>query len=588
MKSFLKYCLATIVGIFISAILFFIISLIIIGSIVSSSEKPFKAQPNSVLQIKLNYMLKDRTIDNSIENIDFSTFSTSKKLGLYDIIQNIKKAKDDENIKGIYLDMGTLFCGYASISEIRSALADFKKSGKFIIAYGNYYSQKDYFLSTVADKIYINPSGIIEFTGLSRQILFYKGTFDKLKIEPEIFRYGEYKSYVEPFINDKMSKENREQTLEYLSDLWQYMINDISDSRNIKVSRLNEIADSLNIFFSPQKALENNLIDGIKYKDEIISELKSLSGISENKKLKLVDISKYSTYIPPKSDKALAKNKIAIIFAQGDINVGEGQDDEIGADRYANAITEAREDTSIKAIVLRVNSPGGTVLGSDIIRREIELTKKVKPVVASMGDVAASGGYYILCQTDTIIANPNTITGSIGVLAVLFNLKGLFNEKLGITSDVVKTNRNSDFVNFLRSMSDYEKQMMLLNVKNEYNRFVNFVSSGRNKSFNEIDAIARGRVWSGQDALQIGLVDLMGGIEKSVEIAAQMAKIEKYRIVQLPKLENPLEKLIKSSVEDIKQGLLHSEFGEYYPYLKELKTIMKYQGVQARIPFILD
>ncbi len=587
MKSFLKYTLATITGVVISSFVLFFLFIGIVGALVSSSEKPFEPKPNSILHIKLNQEIKDRGSENPMENFDFTTFKALKKLGLKDILNNIEKAKNDANIKGIYLDLVYVATGYASTEEIRDALLKFKESGKFIIAYSEIYSQKAYYLSTVADSIFINPIGLIDFTGLSRRVLFYKGTFDKLGIEPQIIRHGEYKSYVEPFMLKKMSEKNKKQTMEYMGDLWNHILKGISVKRKISIDQLNEMATDLTAVFDPEKSLKLNFIDGLRYEDEVLKTLKNLSGIDQDKNLQFVSLGKYDGVPNKRIGKGLAKNKIAVIYAEGDINIGEGDNNTLGSDKFSKVLRSARKDSSIKAVVLRVNSPGGSMLASEIIRREVDLLSQAKPVVASMGNVAASGGYYILCNADTIIASPNTITGSIGVFAILYNAKPFFDNKIGITSDVVKTNEKADLGTFFRPLTSAEKSILLKYVEKAYDDFTDLVSKGRNMTKEEVDKIGRGLVWSGEDALKNGLIDGFGGLKKAIEIASEMAKLDNYRIIELPKQEEPLEIILKDLTGDAKTKLLKAELGDDYKYYKEFKNLINFQGVQARIPFEL-
>ena len=588
MKSFLKYLLASIIGVFISFFIVFIIFVGIIGSMVSSIDRPFQPKANSVLTIKLNYPVMDRSSSDPLDNFDFSTFQTIKNLGLNDILKNVKKAKLDENIKGIFLDMTFVATGYATVDEIREALLDFKKSGKFIIAFGEVYTQKAYYLASVADRIYLNPAGMIDFSGIARQVIFYKGLFDKWGIEPQIIRHGEYKSYVEPYMLKKMSEENKEQTMEYISDIWDYLRQNVSSSRNISIDRLNYFANNLTSLFNVEEAVMYNFIDGYKYRDEVEDEIRDSLNISENKKINFVSLNQYDGAPEERKEKTLVKEKIAVIYALGDINIGESDEYSIGASTFYEAINKARKDTSIKAIVLRVNSPGGTILGSEIIRREVELAAETKPLVASMGDVSASGGYYILCNADTILADRVSITGSIGVLGILFNGKKFLNEKLGLTSDVVKTNDKTDLGSVFRPLTNVEKALLEKNVEEAYNKFVKYVADGRGMSIEEVDKIGRGRVWSGKDAKENGLIDVFGGLEKAVEIAAKMAHLDKYRIIELPKQKEPFEILMKGISGKIHTRVLKSELGANYKYVEEIKKIMSYEGIIARMPFDIE
>lgn len=585
MKSFFKYLLATILGVIIASIFVFFIFMGIIASMVSSKKDEVKVKPNSVLELKFDKEIVDRSANNPFENFDFGGFEPSGKTGLDEILKNIKKAKDDENIKGIFMNSTVIPAGMATVEEIRNALIDFKSSGKFIISYSDYYSQKAYYLSSVADKVYTNPEGGVEFKGLHAELMFFKGTLEKLGIEPIAIRHGKYKSAVEPFICDKMSDANREQTSAYVNSLWLKMVEGISQSRNITVNELNKIADNLSTV-NLDEAIKLRLIDSVKYYDQILCDLKTLTGAK--KEPEMISLQKYFNAPGARKDKKLAKDKIAIIFAQGEIVTGKGSEEIIGSDRISKAIREARTDSTIKAIVLRVNSPGGSALASEIIWREMKLAAAVKPVVASMGDVAASGGYYISCAADTIVASPNTITGSIGVLGLMMNGQKFMKDKLGVTTDRVTTNKYSDIGNFFRPMTNEEKAIILTEIEKVYDTFITHVAEGRHMTKEKVDEIGQGRVWSGITGKNIGLVDVLGGMDRAVEIAAEMAKLEKYRIVSLPKLEDPFTQLLKSFGEETHAWFMKQELGDNYKYYMQLKQITQSQGIQARIPYLVE
>jgi len=415
MKEFFKFTLATVVGIIISSIFLFIFSAIIIGGIISSvgKEKMVELEENTILKISLSEEISERGSDNPMENINFQTLAVSNKLGLKDILDNIRKAKTDPNIKGIYLELTNIPCGISTLSEIREALLDFKKSKKFMICYSDSYTQKTYFLATVADKIYLNPEGEVSFLGLNAQVMFYKKMLEKIGVQPEVIRHGKFKSAIEPFILEKMSKENRDQMSTFVNAIWNEILKGISDQRKISIEELNKIADNADMTLADD-AVKNKFVDSLKYKDQILAELKKLSGIGKKDDLKFIELSKYKK-VASKSDEGVIKDKIAIIYANGEIGMGEGDEKSIGSDGLSAAIRKARGDSAVKVIVLRVNSPGGSALASEIIWREVILAKKDKPVIVSMGDLAASGGYYIACAANKIVANPTTLTGSIGV-----------------------------------------------------------------------------------------------------------------------------------------------------------------------------
>ena len=588
MKSFLKYTLATIVGVIIASFIGILIFFGVIGSIVSSSQnKTVKIKPNTILQIKLNKPIVDRTSNNPMANFNFQSFKPEPHLGLNDILKNIEAAKTDNNIKGIYLDLSIVHSGIASIEEIRNALLDFKKSGKFILSYADYYTQASYYLASVADKIYVNPQGVIELKGLHAELMFYKDALKKLEIEPQIIRHGKFKSAVEPFMLDKMSAANREQYNVFMGSIWNKFLKGISKQRNISIKNLTKYANNLTIR-DPKSALKYHIIDGMRYKDEIISELKNLVKIEQNKKLRLVSLTRYSNVPKKPKFKHFVKNKIAIIYAQGEINMGNGSDKTIGSDELSKTIRKARLDSTIKAVVLRVNSPGGSALASEVIWREVYLTKKVKPVIASMGDVAASGGYYISSAADTIVASPNTITGSIGVFGLLWNGEKFLKNKLGITVDRVKTNKFSDIGSLTRPMTGAEREIIQSGIEDVYNTFLTHVAQGRHMTKEAVDKIGQGRVWSGEDAKRIGLVDMFGGLNKAVEIAAKKANLKKYRIVSLPKQADTFTQIMKQLKGDVEMSILKSKLGSNYKYYDQLQKLTKINGCQARLPFDID
>ena len=514
----------------------------------------------------------------------------SKSLGLNTILKNIDKAKNDDNIKGIYLNLKGLNTGIASVEEIRNALAKFRESGKFIVAYSDYYSQKTYYLASVADQIYLNPAGGMDFVGLSAQLMFFKNALEKFGIQPVIIRHGKFKSAVEPFMLDKMSQANRKQTETYINSIWNKILNDISSSREISPQRLNEIANNLELK-NPQTAIDLGFITGVLYYDEIMELLKNKVNEKKVKDIDFVFLRQYNK-VPKKKkegEKGLAKDKIAIIYAQGEIVTGKSSEGKIGSETLSEAIRKARKDNKVKAIVLRINSPGGSALASDIIWRETVLAKEKKPLIVSMGDLAASGGYYIACAADTIVASENTLTGSIGVFGLMFNIKKLMNEKIGITFDKVNTNKYSDIGSAYKDMSEEENTFIQNSVEETYDTFISHVAKGRGMTKAEIDSIGQGRVWSGSNALKIGLVDVIGGLDKAVKIAAEKAGLDRYRIKPLPAQKEPFEEIMEELTGNaVKINLFsnnNDEFSMMYNYYKSLNDM---QGVQARIPFEIN
>jgi protease-4 len=589
MKSFLKYVLASIVGTLIVGIILFVFSMGMIGAFVSlaKQEKVVEIKNNSILALNLDKPIKDRKPTMPFINLKFLAFKPESFIGLNELLDNIEKAGSDPKIEGIYLDLSSIQAGVGTIEEIRNALLVFKESGKFIISYSDFYLQPSYYLASVADKIYMNPEGMLYLKGLRVEILFFKGIFDKLGIEPQIVRHGKFKSAVEPFIEKSMSDENRLQIKAYMGSIWKHMVNNISGQRNISPETINRLADKLDLWNS-QKAINENLIDSLLYKDEVFEILKHKTGLAGKKKPNLITFSDYIKVPKQRKQKSLIRQKIAVIYAQGDIVPGEGDLDEVGADKFVKAISEARQDSTIKAIVLRVNSPGGYSLAAELIWREIDLARQIKPVIASMGDLAASGGYYILSPADTIVANPLTLTGSIGVFGIWWSGRDLFNKKLGIFTDVEKTNSYSDFGSAFRPFTSYEKAIVQNSVDKTYNTFINHVSQGRRLSCEEVDKIGEGRVWSGINGKDIGLVDVFGGLKDAIRIAAKKANLDIYRIIELPKQEDPIEILIKQLTGEVKIKTMRKELGEDYKYYELLKNARKLQGIQSRLPFSID
>lgn len=586
MKSFFKYLLASVLGVLIAGILLFFIVIGGIGAMVSSQDQPIKMKENTVLHIELNQPIMDRTNNNPMANFDFASFTPTQQLGLNEILKTIEKAKTDPNIDGIYLDLTVIPAGIATVEEIRNALIHFKESKKFILAYADSYTQPSYYLASVADKIYLNPEGILTFVGLRSEIMFFKEAMEKLGVEPQIIRHGKFKSAVEPFMYTKMSDENRHQVMTYMGSIWDQMLKGISEERNLSVKKLNELADNLTLK-NAKSAVETGLIDGLKYKDEIIAELAELTNKTNEKEIESVSLSKYAK-VPNNKRKSLEKNKIAVVYASGSVIMGEGQEGSIGSDRISKAIREARKDSSVKAIVFRVNSGGGSALASEVIWREVKLAQEVKPVIASLGDVAASGGYYIVSPAQKIIASPNTITGSIGVFGLLFNGQELLNDKLGIYVDVVKTNNFSDMGTFNRKMTAQEKEIIQYSIEEVYQTFITHVAEGRKMTKEEVDEIGQGRVWSGANAIENGLIDGFGGLDDAIKIAAEAANLESYRTVDYPKLKEPFQQIIDELQGNVRVSILKQELGAEYKYYEALKNISSQEGIQARIPYEVE
>jgi len=582
MKQFFKFMFASMLGTFLSLIILFFISMMIVAGMVYSLKDDSKAkvEKNSVLEIKLDENIKEHASEQAFPKINPFTQDIETSLGLNQILSSLKRAASDENIKGIFLNLEQIDAGMATITEIRNALVEFKKSKKFITAYSEFYSQKAYYLASVADKIYINPQGYLDFRGLRANPMFYKGTLEKLDVEAQIIRHGKYKSFAEPFFLDKMSKENREQIGEMISTIWDEMLGTISSSRNIRVEELKNISGNL-LIRKAEDAVRYKLADDIAFYDEVEKGLKKSCGTEDKSKLKFISLSKYSK---GSDGQKYSKNKIAVIYAVGGISGGTGDEDNIGSETISAAIRKARLDTTVKAIVLRVNSPGGSALASDVIWREATLAKNAKPFVVSMGDVAASGGYYISCAADTIVAQPNTITGSIGVIGIVLNTQKFFSNKLGITFDTVKTGRFSDFGSQTRPLTAEERKIGENEVERIYTEFVSHVADGRHMKASNVDSIGQGRVWSGIDAKKIGLVDVLGGLDDAIGIAARMAKVGTYRIISLPEQKDLFQRILENISADAKVKNVKETLGDAYPYYLQMKTILNMRGMQARIP----
>lgn len=587
MRNFFKYLLASVIGVFISLFLVFIVFFGILGAMISSKDKPVVVKPNTLFHLTLDKQIIDRASDNPFENIAPFSMTAGGKIGLNDVLENIKKAGKDENIRGIFLDLSSLQAGMATVGEIRDALVKFRETGKFVISYSDSYSQSTYYLATAADKVYMNPAGFMEFLGLRSEILFLKGSLEKLGLEPQIIRHGKFKSAAEPLMYDKMSEESRLQVMTYLNSMWDYILQGISEQRNIPVQQLNQLATNLTIR-NAGAAVENGLIDELKYRDEVVNEMKERLEIAEKEDLKLIKLPRYKKVPMPKEFKGIARDKIAVIYAMGNIVMGEGGNEVIGSDGTARAIRQARKDSTIKAIVFRVNSGGGSALASDVIWREAVLASQVKPFIASMGDVAASGGYYVLAAADTIVASPNTITGSIGVFGLYLNMKKFMNEKLGMTVDVAKTNPSADLGSPFRALTASERVIAQQMVDEIYTSFVGKVSEGRGLSYEAVDKVGEGRVWSGTNAMEIGLVDIFGGLEKAIEIAAEKAGVENFRIVELPRQKDPLEEIIKGLTGEVKMRILKNNLGSSARYYEVVEKTLQHQGIQARIPYEIE
>jgi len=581
--KFLGNVLAVIVGLFVFGIVAMLIFFGIIGLVASSSEKEVTLEENSILHLDLNgRTLVERT---SEEDLVFGSlldpFGGENTAGLVNLKKAIGEAKTNENVKGIYLNAGLIGAGQAGLLELREALIDFKESGKFIIAYDEAYSEGGYFLASVADEIYLNPLGGIDFNGFSSEGIFLKGFFEKVGIKPEVFRVGEFKSAVEPFILDKMSPENRLQTQYFLDDINNHALELIAKSRGIAQDSLVRINHQM-LVRKPKDAVTYKLATALKYEDEVHSILKEKLGLKEDDQIATINATDLGGMA--KSKNITSSNRIAVIFAEGEIVDGNA-DGAISSEKFAKEIRKARKDENIKAIVLRVNSPGGSILASDVIWREMSEAKKVKPVIVSMGEVAASGGYYIAAPADTIVAQPNTITGSIGIFGILFNVQELVNDKLGVTTDVVSTGELSDFGNMARPLTEVERTIIQSSVEDGYETFISRVAEGRGMHPDSVRKVASGRVWTGSQAKARGLVDVLGGLDTAIGIAAAKIKVgEDYRVVYYPEKKPWFEELMVSFSDQVQVRILQSQLGEQYPLFQKIQKIKQYQGVQVRMP----
>jgi protease-4 len=578
MQNFLKLTLATITGIVITSIVGILLMFGILGAITSSSTAPVKITSPSIYVLELKGQLVDRSEDDPFSGIFASAFGQDvlSPIGLDDVLLNIKKAKNDSLVKGIYLKGGMLMGGFASLKEIRNALLDFKSSGKFIVAYADTYVQSNYYLASVADKVLLNPHGMVDFRGISSELMFFKNTLEKLGVDMQVVKVGTYKSAVEPFIETQMSTENREQITAYTQSVWQSVLDDIAASRHISIEKLNQYADEMMALQPVDKLLEYNLIDSLVYANEADSVLNSLvldyKILTHNAMNKVVDPTRFS------------KDKVAVIYAVGAIDDTSGKG--IVSEKLVKTINEVAKDKMVKSVVLRVSSPGGSAYGSEQIWHALTNLKKVKPLIVSMGDYAASGGYYIATPADTIVAQPNTITGSIGIFGLIPNISGL-NKKIGLSYDVVKTNKMSDALSLNRPLRSEERALMQGYVDRGYELFVKRCADGRSKSTDEIKAIAEGRVWTGEEAYHLGLVDVLAGLEEAIVIAADKAGLDDFNIKEFPAKEDFQTRLLKSFGEKTESRLMKLRFGEYYRLLQTVEQLQYQHGIQARLPYEL-
>ena len=581
---FLGNVFATIVGLFVF-IMIFIFGIIFIGVIFGGESEIVTVENNSVIELNLKNVTNDYT--GKFTDPLVTLFQGENKVGFTEVLNAIENARTDDNIKGITIVNNYSMLGMAQLKELRDELNRFKKTGKFIVSYADVYSQKEYYLNSVADTIYLNPLGEMDFKGLSSEVMFYKDLQEKTGVKMEVIRHGKYKSAVEPFISDNMSDANREQITALLNSVWGGIASDIATSRKISIEQLNIVADGL-LARTPEMAKSAKLIDKIGYEDQFHAGIKKALKVKQDDDYKKIAITDYVLHNNTKPKNESSENRIAVIYAQGEIRSGEGDVNYIGEKSMNRALKEARDNKNIKAIVLRIDSPGGSALTSELIWREIELTKKVKPVVVSMGNVAASGGYYIACNADKIFAENTTITGSIGVFGMLPNFSTL-TEKMGIHTEQVSTHTNSaDYSPFV-PLTDNYRAFTQESIERIYSTFVNRVATGRKMTFEQVDEIGQGRVWTGAEALKIGLVDEIGGMDKALVEAAKLAKIKKYRTINFPEYEKEFADMFAGfPFASSKAALIEEEIGtENYKIWQRVKEISNRSGVQTVMPYEL-
>ncbi|QLE00615.1 signal peptide peptidase SppA [Galbibacter sp. BG1] len=584
--KFLRNLLAAILGTLI-ALGIVVMLFVIIAAVAGSSEEPIKVKDNSVLEISFDQPLKDYGGKYEFTDIDYKFEEYN---GLNNVLLAINEAASDDKIKGISIHNSFLNTGSANTRTLRDALAKFKESGKFVYAYGDIFVQKDYYLASVADSIFLNPTGNLDFRGLSSEVLYLKELQENSGIKMEVIRHGKYKSAVEPYLNNEMSAENREQITELLESVWGTYLKDISESRNIEVNQLDTFADEL-AARTPEMALKNRFVDKLSYIDEYEDLLRKELEIDKDKEINKINILDYAEYASKKI-KTAGKDRIAVIYAQGEIGYGKGNDNYIGQETMFKSLRDAREDDKVKAIVMRINSPGGMALTSDIIWREIEVTKKVKPVIVSMGNLAASGGYYMAVAGDKIFAEPSTITGSIGVFATIPNVSELA-DRWGINAEQVNTNENSTVYSVFEKENDNFKKYAKEGIEDFYQTFLKRVSEGRDMEMAAVDSVAQGRVWTGIQAKERGLVDEIGGLEEAVAYAAESNGVKEYSVKNYPVYETSIEELLQNfsglGFVNSKEELLKEELGEeMYMILQQMKSLTAKEGLQARMPFEMN
>ena len=583
MKDFFKFTFASMLGVVLAGFVFTILGIVSMVGMMASSDTETVVKENSIFVLDLEGTLSERVQENPFQALMGEEYQT---YGLDDILTSIQKAKDNENIKGIYLQAGMMEASFASLEEIRHALKDFKESGKFIVAYGDTYTQGMYYLASVADKVIVNPQGSIAWQGLASQTIFFKDLLKKVGVEMEIFKVGTYKSAVEPFIATEMSDANREQITAFLTSIWGRLLEDISESRSIPTDDLNRYADEFAMLSPAETYIANGLADTLMYKDGVLAYLKEMSGREADESLRTLSVEDMKNV---KRNVPLDKsgNIIAVYYAYGGIDDTSSPEEGIDSEKVIKDLRLLREDETIQAVVLRVNSPGGSAYGSEQIWREVVLLKEKKPVIVSMGDYAASGGYYISCAADCIVADPTTLTGSIGIFGMFPNMEGLLTDKLGLHFDVVKTNKFADMGDMTRPFNNEEKAAMQNFINQGYKLFVQRCADGRGMSVEAIEKIAEGRVWTGATAKELGLVDELGGLDKAIDIAAEKAGVEAYSIINYPSQSGFFSTLMDEGKDNYINGKMMDALGESYHYLRFVESLKDMDRIQARMPFDL-
>ena len=587
MKDFLKFTLATIVGLLVTSVVMFFISMLVVFGMASSAESETQVNDNSVMTLNLNGVVNERSsastpFDFLLSQADMQSY------GLDDILASIKKAKENDKIKGIYLQCNVISTGWASLQAIRDALVDFKESGKFIVAYADNYMQGSYYIASVADKVVLNPSGGVDWRGLAAGATYYKDLLDKLGVEMQIFKVGTYKSAVEPYFTNEMSEANREQLTEFVQSIWGNVTKAVAESRHLTVEQLQAAADSSMLLRPAEESIQRGLADTLMYKSDMRNYLKQLMELDEDDDLHLLDLQAMIN-VKKSVPRDKSGNIIAVYYAEGGIDDSSSSYDETGINskKMVKELNKLKENDDVKAVVLRINSPGGSAFGSEQIWYAIKQLKEKKPVIVSMGNYAASGGYYIACNADTIVAEPTTLTGSIGIFGMIPNLKGLVQDKLGVHNQFVKTNRMADFGDVTRPMSAAEKALMQKNVNNGYDLFLTRCAEGRGMDKESINRIAQGRVWTGEKAKELGLVDLLGGIDTALEIAISKADVESYTVMSYPEKSSFIDELLSGDAENVLMNtfMKRTKTGRMMQQVNQIEQLTELDPIQARLPF---